>query len=244
MVYVKNNCINFFKSDYMKKLILSSILLSIIACSPSHNPETVASNTFMGAATGAGAGAVTGAKLGAGSGPGAAVGAGFGAALGALNGMLSERLEHQMKLLEAETNKERARAYAQQIVKEQFERRLKLHPTRDFYPADLFFYGDEVKLRPQACLIIEEIAKLSKERLPWSRLVVANYVLASDDDSSYAKFLSQKRSQAIVNELVRLGIEGRRLIARGGIVKEPVLLDPEDYPLRYSQAVEFIAIDR
>ncbi|MDD7472610.1 MAG: hypothetical protein SPJ04_06120 [Bdellovibrionota bacterium] len=228
----------------MKRIILLSIFLSLISCSPKHEPETVVSNTFMGAATGAGAGAVTGAQLSAGTGPGAAVGAGFGAFLGAVNGLLSERLEYQMKVLEAETNKEKARAYAQQIIKEQYERRLKLHPTRDFYPADLFFYGDEVTLRPNACFLIEEIAKMSKERLPWSRLVVTNYVVASDDDSSYAKHLSRKRSQAIVNELVRLGIEGRRLVSRGVSVREPVLLDPDDYPLRYSQAVEFTAIDR
>lgn len=228
----------------MKKVILLLIFLSLVACSQMHDPDTVISNTFMGAATGAGAGAVTGAKLSAGSGPGAAVGAGFGAALGAVNGLISERLEYQMKLLEEETNKEKARAYAHQIIKEQYERRLKLHPTRDFYPADLFFYGDEATLRPNACLLLEEIAKLNKERLPWSRIAVTNYVVASDNDSTYAKYLSQKRSRVIVNELVRLGLEGRRMISRGVIVKEPVLLDPEDYPLRYSQAVEFVPLDR
>lgn len=228
----------------MKKILLLSIVLSLVSCTRHVDPEPLASSTFMGAATGAGAGAVTGFQLGAGTGPGAAVGAGFGAVLGAVNGMLSERLEYQMKLLEAETNKERERAYAHQIIKEQYERRLKLHPTRDFYPADLFFYGDEVTLRPKACLLLEEIAKLNKERLPWSRLVVANYVLSTDDDSTYAKYLSQKRSQVIINELVRLGIEGRRLVSRGVIVKEPVLLDPQDYPLRYSQAIEFIPLDR
>ncbi|MGI6679904.1 MAG: hypothetical protein ACOX3T_00170 [Bdellovibrionota bacterium] len=232
----------------MKKIIILlislSLVSSLVSCSSGRSPETVASSTAMGALAGAGAGAITGAKVGAGAGPGVAVGAGFGAVLGAVDGLLSERLEYQMKLLEAETNKEKERAYAHQIIKEQYERRLKLHPTRDYYPADLFFYGDEVVLRPKACLLLQEIANLNKTRMPWSRLVVANYVVASDDKSTYAKHLSEKRSKAIVNELIKLGLEGRRLVARGVIVDEPVLLDPEDYPLRYSQAIEFIAIDR
>ncbi len=229
----------------MKKIFfIISIMLCSLSCSPAHDAKPVASSTLIGAATGAGAGMVTGFQVGAGTGPGAAVGAGFGAVLGAVNGMLSERIEYQMKLLESEMNEAKARGYAQEIIKEQYERRLKLHPTRDFYPADIFFYGDEAKLRPKAYMLLQEIAKLSKERLPWSRLVVANYVVASDEDSSYGKYLSQKRSRVMVNELTRLGIEPRRLVARGVIVEEPVLLDPEDYPLRYSQAVEFIPLDR
>ncbi len=229
----------------MKKILLASgMFFCCLSCSPAHDVEPVATSTLVGAATGAGAGMVTGFQVGAGTGPGAAVGAGFGAVLGAVNGMLSERIAYQMKLLEAETDKEKEKIYAQEIIKEQYERRLKLHPTRDFYPADIFFYGDEAKLRPKAYLLLEEIARLTKQRLPWSRLVIANYVVASDDNSTYGKYLSQRRSREMVNELTRKGIEPRRLVARGVIVREPVLLDPNDYPLRYSQAVEFIPLDR
>ena len=85
---------------------------------------------------------------------------------------------------------------------------------------------------------------MNKDRLAWSRLVVASYIKASDPQSSFALELAQRRSKALVNQLVHAGLEPRRLEARGVVVPEPVLIDPNDDPLRYSQAVEIIPLDR
>jgi outer membrane protein OmpA-like peptidoglycan-associated protein len=129
-------------------------------------------------------------------------------------------------------------------LQEEFKRRVTLHPTRDLYPADLFFYGDESKLRPTARPVVRELARLNKERASWSRLVVAAYIKAATPDSEFAQRLGEKRARELVDELVRGGLEPRRLLTRVVVLDEPVLVDPLDRPERYSQAIELIALDR
>jgi outer membrane protein OmpA-like peptidoglycan-associated protein len=207
-------------------------------------PDKQALGTLEGAATGAGAGAVTGFQLGAGTGPGALVGAGLGAVAGGIQGAVQDSLDEDLLRLSAEARAERERLYAQEILQEEFKRRVALHPTRDLYPADLFFYGDESKLRPTARPVVRELARLNKERASWSRLVVAAYTKAATSDSEFAQRLGEKRARELVDELVRGGLEPRRLLTRVVVVNEPVLIDPLDRPERYSQAIELIALDR
>lgn len=136
------------------------------------------------------------------------------------------------------------RVGAQKILSEHYLKRLKLHPSRDIFPADIFFYGDEVKLTAPAPAILDEYARLSKTRLPSSRLVVAVYAKANSKESTFAKHLTEKRALAITDQLVRSGIEPRRLVSRAIVTKGPIVLDPDDDPRRYDQAVEFIMLDR
>jgi outer membrane protein OmpA-like peptidoglycan-associated protein len=121
---------------------------------------------------------------------------------------------------------------------------MELHPTRDIFPADIFFRGDSTKVCPSGVQIIKEIAKLNEFRLPYSRLIVAVYVKATDAESPYAQHLTDQRSRAIVDQLVRAGVEPRRLQTRAVIVDAPILIDPLDDPTRYNQAVEIIPVDR
>ena len=85
---------------------------------------------------------------------------------------------------------------------------------------------------------------MNKDRLSWSRLVVQAYVKSPDAESAYAKQLAEGRAREIFDWLVQAGIEPRRIVARGVVVPEPVLVDPADDPLRYAQAVELIPLDR
>jgi hypothetical protein len=80
--------------------------------------------------------------------------------------------------------------------------------------------------------------------LPWSRLVVASYVKSVDENSTYAKYLSSRRAVSIGDALVHGGIEPRRIETRPVVLNAPIVLDPESAPTRYSQAIEFIAVDR
>lgn len=227
---------------------VSSILvikLLLIGCvGPTEGPDKQFQGELSGAALGAGAGAVTGFQVGASTGPGALVGAGFGAAAGAIQGFIQDQTEEDLLALAAETNSAKQRAIAHEILSEHYKRRLELHPTRDIYPADLFFYADSVKLRRCAIPLLSEIARMNKERLSWSRVRVVVYNKSKEGDSSYASHLALKRSRAIVNQLARNGIEGRRLEAKGVIVEAPILVDPGDNPSRYSQAVEIVPLDR
>lgn len=224
-------------------LIASSVVCS---CYPQYSPgpDKQFEGTVSGAATGAGAGAVTGFQFASASGPGALVGAGIGAISGAIQGASGDLTEEQQYQLNQKIYREQQVAYAQNVLSEHYRRRAELHPSRDIFPADLFFYGDEVKIRPEAIAVLNELAKLNKNRLPFSRLAIAVYAKANDNDSSYAQHLTERRARELVDYFVRAGLEPRRLSTRPVVVSAPVLVDPHDKPERYAQAVEFIAVDR
>jgi outer membrane protein OmpA-like peptidoglycan-associated protein len=230
-------------------LALVIFCLFLISCmpfsrEPRPGPDKQAAGTIYGAALGAGTGAITGAELTAGTGPGAAVGAGLGAVWGMMSGVGIDKLEEDSLRREAEERRIREISWVQEILSEHYERRLDLHPSRDIYPADWFFDRDSTKLKPEAYLLVREIAYLTRRRMPWSRLVITSYVTSIDVDSAYAKFLSQKRAEAIALEFIRSGIEARRVLLQGVILTDPILMDPDDSSSRYRQAIELIALDR
>ena len=229
---------------YIVMAALALLLSNCVPTGPVPGPDKQAVGTVEGAAVGAGVGAVTGFQLGLATGPGAAVGAGMGAVAGGLQGLVRDQSEEGLLKLAAETKEERRRAFAQEVVSEQLKRRVELHPTRDIYPADLFFYADETKLRPMADDIVREIARINKNRFPWSRLVISAYIKAADEESQYAATLGKKRCQALGDSFVTAGFEARRIETRVVLVKEPLLIDPQDRADRYNQAFELIPADR
>lgn len=229
----------------MRLPLVGLLVVALSACTPATpGPDKQFAGGLEGAAVGAGAGAVTGFQLGSGTGPGAAVGAGFGAIAGGIQGAMKDSAEMQMLELAAQTREQRQVAWAHEILNDQFKRRLELHPAREIYPADLFFYGDEPKLRAGAEPLIKELARMNKRRLPWSRLVIASYARTSDLEAPHARQLAERRARELVNQLVHSGLDPRRLEARGVAVTAPILIDPDDDPLRYNQAVEIIALDK
>lgn len=226
----------------MKRIILVVLLAG--CAGPTRGPDKQFEGSVLGAATGAGAGAVTGFQVGAPTGAGAAVGAGFGALVGGIKGFTQDQIEETLMDLAVETSEERKQAVAQEVLSDHYARRLELHPTRDIFPADIFFEADEVRLRPGADPIVKELARMNRERVPWSRIVVAAYVKSAEDNSEHAENLARSRAKEIIDGLVHNGLEPRRLVGRAVVVPAPVLLDPNDDPLRYSQAIELIALDR
>lgn len=240
-------------------IIFSLIILSTTGCHYRPGPDKQGGGMLQGAATGAVSGAVTGVQLTSSSGPGALAGAGVGAVAGALQGALVDTVEEEQRQLGKEIITEAEIAQAHRILAEHYERRLELHPTRDIYPADYFFYADQAKLNRVSRPLVKEIARLNKERLPWSRLVITSYVrskpLASQERkgaepiiepkvADYSAYLAEERSKALMNELVRNGIEPRRIEARAMIIDAPILIDPKDDPVRYNQAIEISPVDR
>jgi len=234
-----------------KEILNTAIFTAVaaVACSgcstaPVAGPDKLFQGEAVGALEGAGAGAVTGFQVGAGAGPGAAVGAGLGAVVGAIRGLAQDNIEETDLRMVKKVKDQRDVVVAQEKLADHYKRRLELHPTRDIFPADLFFLGDSVKVCPSGIAIIREIAKMNHLRAPYSRLVVAAYVKSSESETPYATHLSDQRSRAIVDQLVRAGLEPRRLETRAVIVDAPVLIDPLDNPTRYNQAIELISADR
>ena len=228
----------------------------LTACAPSAGPDKQFMGMLKGGAVGAGSGAVTGAKLSAGTGPGVMVGAGIGALAGGIEGFIQDQTEDQLLELDARTRYEQQVAFAQEILADQYRRRVDLHPTRELYPADLFFVGDNVQVSAQGRFLIRELAKLNYQRLPWSRLAVISYVRANEKKvaqdeigvsnaaDGFSEYLAGRRAREFSDLLVSAGIEPRRIEARGVIIDAPILIDPLDDPARYNQVIELLPLDR
>jgi len=227
-------------------LALSFVFILLSGCGRplQPGPDKQGEGLVRGAVSGAGSGAITGFHLSSATGPGALIGAGFGAVAGSIQGAMHDQAEEQLALTREEIRREREIAYAHQVLVDHHHRRTLLHPTRDIFPADIFFAGDEVKLRGGALPVLREVGGLNKARMPWSRLVVASYVRSNDPDSEYALELAARRAEAISDQFVRYGIAPRRLEPRAVILDEPLVVDPADDPFRYNQAIEFIMLDR
>ena len=211
---------------------------------PAPGPDRQFEGALGGAVAGAGTGAVTGFQVGAGTGPGAFVGAGVGAVAGSIQGFMVDQTDESLVAMKREVHQERERQYAHEVLAEHYKRRMELYPTRDIYPADLFFRGDQAKLRPEAQSLLMEIAKMNKERLSWSTLIVAAYVKAADSKSPFAHWLADQRSRTIGDALVRGGVEPRRIKTRAIVMAGPLVIDPHDRQDRFNQAIEFIPEDR
>ena len=212
---------------------------------PVEGPDKMFAGTGIGALEGAGAGAITGAQFTAATGPGAAIGAGFGAVMGGIHGAMRDELEDTQMRIGRRTAAEKRRIIAQETLTTHYQRRMEMHPTRDIYPADIFFRGDSSKMCPSGVGIVREMAALNRFRLPYSRLVVVAYAKSTGiEETTYVQHLTDRRSREFVNQLVKAGVEPRRLETRSVIVDAPVLLDPKDDPTRYNQAIEIIPIDR
>jgi len=240
--------------DVTARALKAARLVLAVACGltawgchtrPVEGPDKMFAGTGLGALEGAGAGAITGAQFTAATGPGAANGAGFGAVMGGIHGAMRDELEDTQMHIGRRTESEKRRIAAQETLAAHYQRRLEMHPTRDIYPADIFFRGDPAKMCPSGIGIVREMAALNQFRLPYSRLVVVAYAKSTGvDDTTYVQHLTDRRSREFVNQLVKAGVEPRRLETRSVIVNAPVLLDPKDDPTRYNQAIEIIPIDR
>lgn len=231
-----------------QKLFISALATLVAGClpisdNPKPGPDKQSVGTFYGALSGAGSGAVIGAELTAASGPGAMVGAGFGAVFGMLSGLGTDLLEEDTLRREAEARRLRELSWAHEVLGEHYARRLELHPNRDIFPADVFFFGDETRLRQNSAQLVSEIARLSKRQSPWSRILITAYAMSDDPNSEYAHYLARKRANEIALQFIRAGIEPRRVVTNSMVISEPILIDPHDRPLRYAQAIEFVPLN-
>ncbi len=227
-------------------VVLSTLLLT--GCTPFESepkpgPDKAGSGLVTGSATGAVGGAITGAAIGA-AGPGAWIGMGFGAALGMFSGLGDDFIEEaQIENSEA-ARKLREKAFVQEALAEHYRRRMALYPSRDIFPADIFFEGDSLKLKYDAKLIARQIAELAERRTTWSRVKIVSYLYSKDEDSDFATHAAKRRSEELSLVFVQAGIEPRRIEAEGVVINAPLVMDPDDSPARYRQAVEFITVDR
>lgn len=236
------------KSIIIRVMLTAFLVLSQVSCLPLSNKpapgrDKQSIGTWYGVATGAATGAVTGLNYSYAAGPGAWIGAGLGGIFGMFSGLGQDVLEEEQLRRMEMTEKLRQRVWVHGILTEHLQRRMALYPNRDIFPADLFFEGGGIKIRPQSVPIVQEIANLMLERRPWSKVVVATYVMSKDEDSQYARHLARQRAEEFAITMVRSGIDARRLDTKPLTIDGPIVLDPLDVPTRYAQAVELILVD-
>lgn len=230
------------RTAFIGLILMSSCLPA--ASKPIPGPDKQSIGTWYGAMVGAGSGAVTGAQLGSGTGPGAWVGAGFGAVYGMFSGLGLDALEEDQLKREDEESYLREVSWVQELLSEHYARRLELHPNRDIFPADWFFEKDSVEVKGDAAALVRELSYLTRRRMPWSRVVIASYVTANEPNSSYAAYLTERRAQNLATEFIRNGMEARRVFTQPLVLPDPILVDPDDSPNRYRQAIEIVALDK
>ncbi len=226
-------------------MLFPTIVLAFSSCSPFSaqpipGPDKQGSGLLSGAALGAG----VGAEVTAVSGPGIWAGAGLGALLGMAGGIGTDSAEEAQIRNAEEVARLSSLDRAHRVLRDYYQRSMELHPGRDLFPADLFFVQDSVALRPEACELVNELALLTRRRMPWSRIVVAAYTTSSDPQSTYAEYLTRRRAEELAMHFVRAGIEPRRIAAQSVTLPEPIFVDPFDSPSRYRQAIEIIRLDR
>ncbi len=232
------------------RLAVAALLInSLSACTPfwQHpvtGPDKEIQGTVLGAGLGAGAGAAAAHTLTNAAGPeGALIGMGFGAFYGWLTGLSHDLIEENQLYRKDQEQVLKDVAWAQDLLTQHYQRRLELHPSRDIFPADWFFDGDSSELRPEAEILVNQIAHMTRKRMPWSRIVIASYSTSSSPDSEYSTFINKRRASSIARGFITSGVEPRRVFTKSITRPDPVLLDPYDDPFRYRQAIEIIPLD-
>ena len=238
-----------YRANFTRLLGVAFLLNSLTACTPfwQHpvsGPDKEIQGTLLGAGLGAGAGAAAAHTLTNAAGPeGAMIGMGFGAFYGWLTGLSHDLIEENQLYRTDQKKVLQDVAWAQDLLTQHYQRRLELHPSRDIFPADWFFDGDSSELRPEAEVLVNQIAHMTRKRMPWSRIVIASYSTSSSPDSQYSTFINKRRASSIARGFITSGVEPRRVFTKSITMPNPVLLDPYDDPFRYRQAIEIIPLD-
>lgn len=236
----------------MNKNIHISLIISLLAfasCTPFFEhpvpgPDKSALGLATGAALGTGAGAAAAHHLTHAAGPeGALIGLGFGSIYGLVSGFSHDLIEENQLYRLDQQQVLRDMIWAQDLLSQHYQRRIELHPSRDIFPADWFFDGDSSDLKPQAEVLVNQIASLTQQRMPWSRIVIASYSTSVDPESTYSKYINRRRAAKIARGFVVSGVEPRRIFTKSITMPDPVLVDPHDDPARYKQAIEIIPLD-
>ncbi|MBK5926612.1 OmpA family protein [Rhodobaculum claviforme] len=187
------------------------------------------SRTRQGALTGAALGGVAGALTGSGRSGGdrlfrTAVGAGVGAAIG---GVIGQRLDAQAAELR--------RDMGQNIDIQNTGRELIVT-----MPQDLLFDIDSASLRPDLQQDLRVLAT-SLNRYPDSTIRVTGHT-DNTGSAAHNQRLSERRASSVTTVLRNSGVDGRRLVATGAGLTQPIASNATPEGRRQNRRVEIFII--
>ena len=186
------------------------VLLLLVTMAPGCAWWSERSGTTKGAVYGTGAGAAAGAAIGGilGGGEGAWKGAAVGAAVGALGGgLIGNYMDRQKR------DMEKVLANQDRIEREGDTLRASLS-------SDVLFESGSARLQPGADSKLLQIAEVL-QRYPRTYLDVTGHT-DNRGTESFNDDLSQRRAQAVRDNLVKAGVDGSRISTRGEGERKPI----------------------
>lgn len=192
-------------------LVLALLTGSLTACQTMKDHK-IASGAVIGAATGAAAGALIDDDK---RGRGALIGAAAGGALGAGAGWWLDRRANKLREIEdveVITYEPPAEPVPGEVVEEP---RITVRMNNE-----VLFDKDSSSLRSSGQVKIAEIAAVLRED-PDTRVLVQGFS-SSEGQEEYNLRLSERRAQAVANELIRNRIDSQRITSIGMGISNPI----------------------
>jgi len=188
------------------RFVALALALSMAGCSFIEENPRAAKGTVIGGATGAAAGAAIGAI--AGGGKGAGTGAAIGAVVGALGGgLIGSYMDKQAKDMEA-------------VLAEQDRIRREQEKLQVILASDVLFESGKADLQPGARDKLRNIAGVLN-RYPQTNIEIVGHTDSRGSEESNLD-LSNRRAQAVADELADAGVNRSRMSMRGEGESRPV----------------------
>lgn len=198
----------------MKKNFLTvmfiAVLVSLFSCTSMQSQQ--GQGTAVGTGVGAGVGAALGQVIG-GDTESTLIGAGIGAALGGLAG---NQIGRYMDNQERELRNAIATSESASISREQ-------DILRATFKGETFFEYDKSTLLPGAQAELRRIADIMN-KYPQTTIEVGGHTDTRGSEE-YNQLLSERRAQAVKNELINNGVMARRIRAVGYGESRPISSD-------------------
>lgn len=212
----------------MKKLLLASITLSVLAGCAANGGAGYggvgANKTVLGTGIGAATGAGLGALIAKDSGKGALIGAAAGAALGAGAGYYLDRQEKQLRAGLEGTGVE---------VQRTPDNTLKLT-----MPSSITFATNSATLTPNASNALSTVSQVLNQ-YPESNLNIVGHT-DSQGSNTYNQQLSEHRAQSVAGYLITQGVNAGRLAPSGMGELQPVADNNSEVGRAQNRRVELI----
>ncbi len=198
----------------MKKIILTTfslmLFISLISCASMQTKQE--QGTAVGVGVGAGVGAILGQAIG-GDTEATLIGAGIGAALGGLAG---NQIGRYMDMQEQDLRNAIAASESASISREQ-------DILRATFKGEAFFDYDSSTLKPGAYSELRRVTEVLN-KYPQTTIEVGGHTDTRGSEE-YNQVLSEKRAEAVKNELIHNGLSPQRIQAVGYGESRPISSD-------------------
>jgi len=188
---------------FIRAIIAVAALALVAGCTDPATGERDRART--GVLTGALAGAALG-RATAGGNPGAStiIGAGLGAIAG---GAIGQRMDRQAQELRRDLGGNVGVVYRDNMIVVTM-------------PQDILFAVDSASLRPDLRRDLATVAA-SLRSYPDTTVIVTGHT-DNTGSAAYNQTLSERRAEAVAGELIANGVPGRRIVARGAGLTQPI----------------------